>query len=194
MMIANEIEELRKAKRGDTDAFRALFDAHHEAVYRFAYRLTNSVHVAEDVTQDCFLRMVSNAGGFDPRRGSLRAFLCGMARNLVRQYWRVTGREVELDDDRDENAATDVVSGNSGSPSPDVAEAVQAAVGLLPVLQREAVILFEFEGLSLEEVSQVVNADVGAVKSRLFRARRRLRGLLEQYFNQIKTDAWRNSQ
>ena len=46
MMIANEIEELRKAKRGDTDAFRALFDAHHEAVYRFAYRLTNSVHVA----------------------------------------------------------------------------------------------------------------------------------------------------
>jgi len=191
MTIEDEIAAVRKATRGDTAAFRALFEAHHEAVFRFAYRLTNSVHVAEDVTQDCFLRVVSNPGGFDPGRGSLRAFLCGMARNLVRQWWRVTGREVELDDDCDETVAADLLSGDSAGPSPEVAQAVQAAVGLLPVLQREAVILFEFEGLSLEEVSQVVNADVGTVKSRLFRARRRLRGLLEPYFNQIKTDAWR---
>ena len=194
MTIEDEIAAVRKATRGDMASFCALFGAHHEAVFRFAYRLTNSVHVAEDVTQDCFLRVVSNPGVFDPGRGSLRAFLCGMARNLVRQWWRVTGREVGLDDDCDENAAADFVSGNNASPSPEVAETVQAAVDLLPILQREAVILFEFEGLSLEEVSQVVNADVGTVKSRLFRARRRLRGLLEPYFNQIKTDAWRTSE
>ena len=193
MTTADENAAVQRAMRGDTDAFRVLFEAHHEAVFRFAYRLTNSVHVAEDVTQDCFLRVLSNPGGFDPEKGSLRPFLCGTARNLVRQWWRVTGREVELDDDGDERAAPDLVSGEGAGSSLVVAEAVQAAVSLLPVLQREVVVLFELEGLSLEEVSQVVAADVGTVKSRLFRARRRLRGLLESYFDQTRTDAWRNS-
>ena len=193
MTTTDEMAAVRKAMRGDADAFRMLFEAHHEAVFRFAYRLTSSVHVAEDVTQDCFLRMVSGPVGFDPGRGTLRAFLCGTARNLVRQWWRKTGREVELDDDRDETVAANSMPGEGEGPSLEVAEAVQAAVATLPVFQREAVILFEFEGLSLEEVSQVVDADVGTVKSRLFRARRRLRGLLEPHFNDLKTDTWRNS-
>jgi RNA polymerase sigma-70 factor (ECF subfamily) len=189
MTIAEEITAVRKLASGDADAFHALFEAHHEAVFRFVYRLTNSVHVAEDVTQDCFLRFASKPGGFDPGRGSLRGFLCGMARNLVRQWWRVTGREVELDDDYDAEPDAKVGCERSDALSPDIAEAVQTAVGQLPVLQREAVVLFEFESLSLEEVAQAVNADVGTVKSRLFRARRRLRGLLEPFFDKIKPEA-----
>ena len=58
---------------------------------------------------------------------------------------------------------------------------VQKAIAELPPLQREAVILFEFEDLSLAEIAEVVNADVGTVKSRLHRAREKLRVLLEPY-------------
>src|SRR5262249_44840724 len=60
----------------------------------------------------------------------------------------------------------------------EIAEAVQAALVVLPVLQREAIILFEFEELSLAEVAAVVGSDVGTVKSRLRRARERLRQVL----------------
>src|SRR5262245_44065056 len=98
MNNADESTAVKKAVRGDIEAFRMLFEAHHEAVFRFAYSLTNSVHVAEDVTQECFLQFVSNPGGYNPARGALRAFLCGVARNFVRRWWTLTARELELDD------------------------------------------------------------------------------------------------
>lgn len=60
---------------------------------------------------------------------------------------------------------------------------VQRAVAALPPLQREALILFEYEELSLSEVAAIVGADVGTVKGRLFRAREKLRQELAQYFN-----------
>jgi RNA polymerase sigma-70 factor (ECF subfamily) len=63
----------------------------------------------------------------------------------------------------------------------EVSEAVQAALDLLPPLQREAIVLFEFEELSLEETAAVVGADIGTVKSRLHRARERLRRSLAGY-------------
>src|SRR5689334_16519985 len=183
MNSVDEIAALGKAARGDTEAFRALFETHHQAVFCFAYGLTHSVHVAEDITQECFLRFVSNPKGFNPGRGSLRAFLCGVARNLVRRWWALTARESELDDALGEEVV-DLVCEEEVSLPPDVGEGVQAAVNLLPILQREAIVLFELEGLSLEEVSLVVNADIGTVKSRLFRARRRLRNLLKPYSKQ----------
>src|SRR5689334_6464602 len=109
MNNADEIAAIGNATRGDTEAFGMLFQAHHEAVFCFAYGLTNSVHVAEDITQECFLQFVSNPGGFNPERGSLRAFLCGVARNLVRRWWRLMARESELEDDPSEDVVADQV-------------------------------------------------------------------------------------
>jgi RNA polymerase sigma-70 factor (ECF subfamily) len=66
-------------------------------------------------------------------------------------------------------------------PEAGVRDAVHSAVAALPLLQREAVVLFEFEGLSLEEVAAAAGCDAGTVKSRLFRARERLRRALAPY-------------
>jgi RNA polymerase sigma-70 factor, ECF subfamily len=166
---------LNRAAAGETEAFRILFDAHHEAVFRVACRLTNEREAAEDIAQECFLRLVSNRGRFDPARGSLRQFLYGMVRNLVFQYWETRGREFSLTDDRDGDPAAADALPVEAILLREAAVAVQAALATLPVLQREAIVLFEFEELSLEEVAAAVSSDVGTVKSRLHRARKRLR-------------------
>lgn len=174
MPDASEKQLLTRAAAGETEAFRTLFETHRETVFRLAYHLTGAVDAAEDVAHDCFLRLVRNPGRFDERRGSLRQYLYGMVRNLVRQRFQASGREVPLDDDCGE-AVSDVAFHD------DVSGAVQSAIAALPLLQREVIVLFEFQGLSLEEVAAVACCDAGTVKSRLYRARERLRRALAPY-------------
>lgn len=181
---------LASAAKGDEEAFLALFEAHHAAMFRLAYPLTSAVDAAEDITQECFLRLVRDhrglhLKGFDPARGSLRQYLFGMVRNLVRQRWQAGGREVAWDEEAEDAPAPalpDVIF------TAEVSEVVQAAIAALPALQREAIVLFEFEELSLEETAVVVRADVGTVKSRLYRARERLRRSLAPYRNQSRIE------
>jgi RNA polymerase sigma-70 factor (ECF subfamily) len=95
-------------------------------------------------------------------------------RNLARKHFRDTGRE-ELNND----AEISIDDGPlDGLLAREIAEEVRSAVGRLPLLQREVLVLAEYEELSLEEIANIVDADVGAVKSRLHRARTGLRKLL----------------
>src|SRR5258706_9477806 len=72
-----------------TDAeFRDAFHCHKYALYRFAYRMTGSVPVSEDVVQDCFLALWRKPNAYDLQQGSLRSFLLGIARNLILKRWR----------------------------------------------------------------------------------------------------------
>ena len=83
-----------------TDAeFQAVFDQHKDAVYRFAWRMSGSPAAAEDITQDVFVGLLRHPGRFDPARGTLRAFLLGIARNLALKHWRAEHRFEPLDDD-----------------------------------------------------------------------------------------------
>jgi len=174
-----EARLVARAASGETDAFREVFEAHHAAMFRFAYRLTSAADAAEDITQECFLRLIGRPA-FESGRGSLRLYLYGIVRNLVRQHQQANGREVHWDDDTDEG-----VSSGASLPDPvasaEVTAVVQSAVAALPPLQREAIVLCEFEELSLDEVAAIVGADVGTVKSRLHRAREGLRRSLAPY-------------
>jgi RNA polymerase sigma-70 factor (ECF subfamily) len=176
MLGQNDQKLVAKAAAGDESAFHELFDDHHAALFRFAYRLSGSVDAAEDITQDCFLRLIEQAR-FDPSRGSLRQYLYGTVRNLARQRWQAANREVSWEDESTEepHVLPDSVF------AAEVSDAVQAALDLLPPLQREAIALFEFEELSLEETAAVAHVDIGTVKSRLHRARERLRRSLAEY-------------
>ena len=165
-----------------TDAeFQAAFDAHKDAVYRFAWRMASPAD-AEDLTQEVFLALLRDPNRFDPRRGSLRAFLLGIARNLALKRWRTAHRLEPLDDEEDTGRAS--YGSHSASYEPltieqrEMSELVGEAVRALPPLQREAVILAEYEELSLEEIAQLVDTTVGTVKSRLHRGRENLRKML----------------
>ena len=150
--------------------FRTAFEQNKDAVYRFAWRMCGSPAVAEDIAQEVFLTLLRQPGRFDPARGALRSFLLAIARNLALKRWR--------DDSR-----LDVLEDGFAAPALDLesretADAVSAAVALLPPLQREVLILAQYEELSLEEIARAVDAEVGTVKSRLHRARENLKRML----------------
>jgi RNA polymerase sigma-70 factor, ECF subfamily len=159
-----------------TDAeFQAAFDQHKDAVYRFAWRMCGSAAAAEDITQDVFVGLLRYPNRFDPDRGTLRAFLLGIARNLALKHWRAEHRYEPLDDEGGHaRAVVEPVDLERG----EVGDIVGRAVGALRPFQREVVILAEYEGLTLDEIARAVNADVGTVKSRLHRARENLRRTL----------------
>jgi RNA polymerase sigma factor (sigma-70 family) len=78
--------------------FQAAFDEHKDAVYRFAWRMSGSMDAAADITQDVFVSLLRHPNRFDPVRGTLRAFLLGIARNLALKHWRAEHRFEPLDE------------------------------------------------------------------------------------------------
>ena len=173
---------LRRARAGEEDAFLSIYTRHRAALYRFACRLLSSEAAAEDATHDCFLSLFKNPERFDATRGaSLRTYLFAAVHNLALKQFRRAGREELIDEATDEPRTSDANEPLSRLIEAELSEAVHAAVENLPALQRDVLILFEFEDLSLSEIALVVGAEVNTVKSRLARARANLRRTLAPY-------------
>ena len=173
---------LEKAGNGDQTAFRELYERHRLPVFRFAYRLLGSVEAAEDVTHDCFLSLIRRPEYFDPGRASLRTYLFSAARNLAFKHFRRSDREATLDQLEDEASDVEKHQPLNRILREELVSQVREAVINLPPLQREALILFEYEGLRMEEIAAITETEVGAIKSRLHRARERLKRTLGPYF------------
>jgi RNA polymerase sigma-70 factor (ECF subfamily) len=174
---------LNRASRGDEAAFLLLYERHRDAVFRFAYRLLGSTGLAEDITQDCFLSLLRQPQRFDASRASLRTYLLAAARNLSFKQFRNVGKDVAVEELAEELRTPEGAEPLSRLLDEELSSEVRRAVESLPPLQREALVLFEFEELSLAEIAEVVGADVGTVKARLRRARQRLKRMLAPYLN-----------
>ena len=172
---------LQKAGKGDQAAFLELYERYRAPIFRFAYRLLGSVEVAEDVTHDCFLGLIRKPGNFRPERASLKTYLYAAARNLALKHFRDQGRETGLDEVSEEPKESPRRGPLRKLLDEELATHVREAIFSLPPLQREALILFEYEGLSLNEVAEVAGTDTGAIKARLYRAREGLRRMLRPY-------------
>jgi RNA polymerase sigma-70 factor (ECF subfamily) len=177
---------LQKASRGDEAAFLALYERHRDTVFRFAYRMLGSAALAEEVTHDCFLSLVRAPLRFDPSRAALRTYLYAAVRNLASKHFRRHGGEFPFDELEDEPTSPEHEEPLRRLLDAELAEEVQRAVEALPPLQREVIVLVEYEELTLAETAAIVGADVGAVKSRLHRARARLRRSLSIYFKSYR--------
>lgn len=185
---------LELAARGDEEAFRRLYERHRDAIFRFAYRMLSSSTLAEDVTQDCFIGLLKRPDGFRPEIGSLRSYLYAAARNLSLKHLQRTGCDVAIDDLSQEPSLAARHGPLATLLEAELASVVRAAIDVLPPLQREAVILFEYEELSLAEIAAIVDADAGAVKARLHRARQRLKVLLGPYIRKGGQDIARGNE
>ena len=161
-------------------AFTRIFDQHHPPLFRFAYRLTGSMADAEDIVQECFLGLLRADCGFDERRASLRTYLFGAVRNQASKRFR--RRE---DATAEPGLPPDLRSPESEALRAELESSVTRAVLGLPETQREILILAHYEQLPLAEIAQVVGLDVGAVKSRLQRARGALREMLAEYAEKL---------
>jgi len=174
---------LQRAGDGDQAAFLELYERHRQPIFHFAYRLLGSVEIAEDVTHECFLSLIRKPENFRSERGRLRSYLFAAARNLALKHFRDQGREAALDEVAEEPRISERQQPLRRLLDEELALEVRQAVLGLPPLQREALVLFEYEGLALSEIADIVGADVGAVKARLFRARESLRNTLGPYLN-----------
>ena len=174
---------LEMAGAGDPAAFLQIYERHRGPVFRFSYRLSGNVETAEDITHDCFLSLIKKPGNFVAGRASLRTYLLSAARNLWLKQLRTSGRELALDEFDEEQFVAPARQPLRRILDDELSLKVKEAVSALPPLQREALVLFEYEGLALNEIASLVGTDIGAVKARLHRARQRLRSALQPYLN-----------
>ena len=162
------------------DAFTRSFDDHHLPLFRFAFRLTGSAADAEDIVQECFLGLLRADCAFDSRRTNLRTYLFGAVRHQASK--RLRRRE---DATAEPEPAPDLRSPESHVLRGELEDSVARAVLALPETQREILLLAHYEQLPLAEIAQIVGLELGAVKSRLQRARGTLRELLAQYQERV---------
>ncbi len=174
---------LEMAGAGDPAAFLQIYERHRSSVFRFSYRLSGTVETAEDITHDCFLSLIKKPGNFVAGRASLRTYLLSAARNLWLKQLRTSGRELALDEFDGEQFVEQSRQPLRRILDDELSLKVKEAVSALPPLQREALVLFEYEGLALNEIAGLVGSDIGAVKARLHRARQRLKNTLQPYLN-----------
>lgn len=164
---------VKAARKGSEEAFLRLFDAHHLPLFRFAYRLTGSAADAEDIVQESFLGLLRAECRYDPRRGPVRSYLFGAVRNQALKRQR-----------HGEDAGGEPVEWRSPETEAmraELEDTVARAVMRLPENQRAVLILAHYEQMPLAEIAQVMEIEVGAVKSRLQRARASMKEMLAAY-------------
>ena len=156
---------------------------HIDALYNLAVYLTRKPVEAEDLVQETYLRAFRFSHRFEPGT-HLKAWLFQILRNLFMTFYRHREREPLVADPNNPDGGEIPMFHNepvkdSGSVESQID--LERALVQLPEEFRTIVILAEVEGLPLEDVAQVMNCPVGTVKSRLFRAKERLRGSLSDY-------------
>ena len=166
---------VRRLRQGDETAFTAIYRMWQGPVYRFALRMTGRTAVAEDVTQETFMTLISGVDRFDPARGALSSYLYGIARHRVlhrleRESAYVPMAEGDGDEPREAPAA------DADDPLADLErreriERVRTAVSSLPTHYREAVVLCDLHRLTYREAADALGCAVGTVRSRLHRGR-----------------------
>ena len=185
MKILDEKPEtlLKRAVRGDEQAFLTLYQKHQSALYRYALRMTGSAWAAEEVVQEVFLVLIREPRKYQAERGELGAFLYGVARNRVMKHLERTPRELSLDvmnaDGSAWNEPEDPLTPMMIAEKRERIEQVREAVLDLPAEFREAVVLCELEELSYQEAANVCGCPIGTIRSRLHRGRALLLAKLE---------------
>ena len=169
----SDVDMLRRAMAGDEESFARLYRRRQGAVYRFALQMSGRRSMAEEVTQEVFLVVIREGSRFDPQRGSLMAYLYGIARNCVLRCLDRDRVYVPIDEDPDadgsqwtakEDTLGDLTRG-------ETIESVRQAVLALPANFREVVVLCDLHEMSYSEAAAVLDCAVGTVRSRLHRAR-----------------------
>lgn len=170
---------LRRMMAGDEDAFVTLYRRRKGGIYRFALQMSGSPIVAEDVTQETFMTLIRDPARFDPMRGTVSAFLYGVARNYVLRRLQTERAFVPLPDESGEDGPPVTSSGTSAefeNPADAVTRAetieqVREAVLSLPANYREVVVLCDLQDMSYEDAAATLGCAIGTVRSRLHRGR-----------------------
>ena len=183
---AQDLVWMERIKRGDMEALRELIEAHQARVIGTVAKMMGGDSDAEDIAQQVFIRVWKSASRYQPS-AKFTTWLLKITRNLVFNEFRRRKRHPSTPIETDDYV---LQTPDAASPSPDAAlldtelqAAIQRAIDSLPETQRMAVILRRYEELSYEEIAEILDVSVPAVKSLLFRARADLRVKLQKYLD-----------
>ena len=182
-----ERDLIQSARRGDVQAFNRLVELYQDRAYHTAYRILDNADAAADATQESFLAAYRHLGDF--RGGSFNAWLLRIVTNACYDFLRSRKRrpadslEDMLDSDPDREPP-DFVDRREGpaehTERAELHRLLQLGISQLPDDQRIVLVLADVQGLSYEEIAAATSTNLGTVKSRLNRARLRLRDWLLQ--------------
>jgi RNA polymerase sigma-70 factor, ECF subfamily len=151
-------------------AFASIFDRHFDAVHGYAQRRLGR-SLAEEIASETFIRAFDRRASFDCSRADARPWLFGIAANLMRRHWRTERRRLR--------ALERLERPHREDSSPHERLELVAALDALPAREREALLLFALADLSYEEIAEALGVPIGTVRSRLARARDRIRKRLD---------------
>jgi len=193
-LTADDASLVTRLRHGDAAAARELYERHGATLLRFAMAMSNSRQTSEDLVHDTFVELLRHPERFDPERGSVLAYLIGIARHRMARIARISVRDADVDPVaalEDENGLSDHTGYlPSAFALEDAAEAldrargierVRAAIADLPRVHREVVALCDLEELPYATVADILGCPIGTVRSRLSRARALLARRLETY-------------
>ena len=188
--VRDEAELVAELQAGSDSAFDYLVTYYHSSVYNLVYGILSDAADAADVTQEVFLRVFRGIRGFR-RSSSLKTWLYRVsvrqALNHRRWWWRHHRQQVSIDAEGPENGTACELEDGEATPFEQCAvhemqTNVRRALAEVPPVFRSAVILRDLEGLSYEEIAQVLRCSVSAVKSLLHRARETLKDELRGFY------------
>ena len=191
-----DAELIGRFQQGDLESFNAIVERYQTRVFNVAVRILGNRASAEDVTQETFISAYRSIGGF--RGGSLRAWLLRIASNASLDLLRSARRRGEQSLDQSMlNPSFQPPSGGESLENHtlrgELGAEIQRAILALPDDQRAVLVLIDVQGLSYEETAEAVGASLGTIKSRLSRARGRVRDYLVQR-RELLPDSFRQVQ
>ncbi len=186
----DEVALIQSARKGDLDAFNRLILAYQDLVFSQAYRVLGDPQAADDAAQVTFISAYKNLRSF--RGGSFRAWLLRIVTNacydeLRRKKRRPTTSLEPLDDSGEEIESPRWLADSSELPEDsavraELGQAIQHCLDRLPIDFRTVVVLVDVQGMDYLEAANVIDKPLGTVKSRLARARHRMRECLQEFW------------
>jgi RNA polymerase sigma-70 factor (ECF subfamily) len=171
-------ELLRQMIKGNAEAFGALYQRYQRPIFHFAWHMSENSTIAEEITQDVFMHLISNPNRYDPSKGSVGAYLFGIARNLMRREMQENPLHLPITEElvasQESGGAADfdVLAQLSQS---ELVERLRRAVLALPEQYREVLVLRDLEQMGHRETAELLQCSEGTVASRLHRARAMLK-------------------
>ena len=170
---------MQDVKDGNLSGMSVIFERYHLRIYNFFFRLTFDMEVSQDLTQNLFYRMIKYKNSFKSDY-TVKSWIFQIARNLHADYCKEAKRSEELFMKTDKYIV-EPADETEGYHEDDY-DRLEKAMSDLSIEQKEIIILSRFQGMKYEDISEITNQSVGAIKVAMYRAIKQLRGI---YFKQI---------
>lgn len=179
-MRISDDDLMKRCREGDMGAFELIVLRYKDAIFNFVYHLLTDYHRTQDISQETFLRVLKNVDKYKSKN-YFKTWLYKIAVNLCKNELRDRGRRriLSLDDmELDSSIGGRYIPPDEAYEKEEIRKLVKNVVEALPEDQRMAIVLREYQDFSYEEIASTLNCSLGAVKSKIHRARQNVKDAL----------------